>query len=569
MKKLSLKLVRRALALAKPYWFSDEKRNARLLVVLLILLLIGDTEFNVLFNQQSGEFTSALAARKGPRFWHSIRTFFALLVVAVPIYAYYYYVRDRLALNWRRWLTHRYLDRYFKNRNYYQLLNQPEIDNPDQRISEDISSFTTQSLGFLLLFTSGIFQLLAFSRVLWSISTYLVLFVILYASAGTFIAFGVFGEKMVTLYFNQRKREANFRFSLVRIRENAEAIALYRGEGKEQARIQRLFGEAFENFKNLINWTLRLNFFQYSNSLLTLALPSVILAPRVLSGELEVGRIVQAAGAFAAILTALNTLVDSLDSLSRFAASVRRLDSLSHSFVSAQKAINGREKIVTTEGEGLSIEDVTLQTPGYERTLVKGLSLSVPPGQGLMVVGASGLGKSSLFRMVAGLWDSGTGKLERPPTGDIMFLPQHAYMIVGDLRHQLCYPTVTRDISDDELRDVLNRVNLPNLVEAAGGFDAPFDFEKTLSAGERQRLAVARVLLQQPRYALLDEATSALDRDNESALYRQLAATATTLVSVSHHPALVQYHAQVLELTGDGAWQLHAATEFLFTENLE
>ena len=336
MTRLNLKLLTRSFALARPYWFSKEKRKARWLIVLLVVLLVADTEFNVLFNEQSGEFTSALAAREGPRFWHSIQMFFALLVGAVPIYAYYYYVRDKLALNWRRWLTSQFLDRYFKNHGYYRLLAQPEIDNPDQRIADDIASFTQQSLGFLLLFVGGVFQLVAFSKVLWSISGYLVIFLILYAAVGTAIGFGVFGEKMVALYFNQRRREADFRFGLVRIRENAEAIALYHGEGQEQAQVQRLFGQLFANFDKLIRWTLRLNFFQYSQSLLTLVLPSVIIAPRVLSGELEVGRIVQAAGAFAAILSALTLLVESLESLSRFAAAVDRLDTLRGSLSTRQ-----------------------------------------------------------------------------------------------------------------------------------------------------------------------------------------------------------------------------------------
>ena len=566
--KLNLRLLRRAFILAKPYWFSKEKRKARWLVVLLVLLLVGDTEFNVLFNQQSGEFTSALAAREGARFWHSIRVFFALLVGAVPIYAYYYYVRDKLAVNWRLWLTDHFLDRYFKHHAFYQLISRPEIDNPDQRISEDINSFTQQSVGFLLLFVSAVFQLVAFSKVLWSISSYLVFFLIAYAAAGTLIAFGVFGQKMVVLYFNQRRREADFRFGLVRIRENAESIALYRGERQEQVQVQGLFSEVFANYNKLIGWTLRLNFFQYSQSLLTIVLPSVIIAPRVLSGELEVGRIVQAAGAFSAILSALTTLADSLESLSRFAAGVGRLDTLAHSLLPASRKHAARPKIATRKGENLSFDGITMQTPNYERTLVRELSISVPQGQGLMIVGASGLGKSSLLRVIAGLWDSGAGVIERPGPADILLLPQHAYMVRGNLRRQLNYPDLDRKVSDEELHGVLERVNLPGLVEHCGGFDAEFDFEKILSVGERQRLAFARALLNKPRYILLDEATSALDRQNESALYKLLASTGSTLVSVSHHPALVQYHSQVLELKADGGWCVHAAAKFRFNEDL-
>ena len=569
MNTFNPELLRRARALARPYWFAKESRKARWLVVLLLILLVADTEFNVLFNEQSGEFTSALAAQDGPRFWHSIRYFLALLVVAVPIYAYYYFVRDVLGLSWRRWLTNNFLARYFARHAFYHLLSKPEIDNPDQRISEDIAGFTQQSLAFLLLFAGGVFQLVAFSRVLWSISSYLVLFLILYAGAGTLIAFRVFGEKMVTLYFNQRRREADFRFGLVRIRENAESIALYRGEQQEQGQVRRVFNEAYRNYSKLIHWTLRLNFFQYSYSLVTVVLPSIIIAPRVLSGELEVGRIVQAEGAFAAILVSLNLLVDYIENLSRFAAGVDRLDTfvqgLEPSDTNRQPPL---KKILTREADHLSFNDVTLQTPNYERTLVKGLTVSVPTGKGLMIVGASGLGKSSLLRAIAGLWDAGEGSIERPRPEDVLLLPQHAYMILGNLRHQMIYPNLQRNVPDEELRAVLDRVNLHDLPDRCGGFDSELDFERILSAGERQRLAFARVLLHEPRYVLLDEATSALDRENESALYRLLVETSTTLVSVSHHPALVQYHSHVLELMPDAAWQVHAAADFRFNENL-
>lgn len=569
MNKLDLNLLKQSIALAKPYWLSEENRKARWLLVLLVLLLIGDTEFNVLFNEQSGEFTSALAARDSVRFWHSIRTFFGLLLAAVPIYAYYYYVRDTLALNWRRWLTGRFLARYFDNHAFYQLLAKPEIDNPDQRISQDIASVTQQSLSFLIILGSGVFQLLAFGRVLWSISGYLVFFVILYGTLVTLVTFWVFSGRLVSLHFNQRRREADFRFGLVRIRENAESIALYHGERQEQAQVQRLFGELFANFTRLIRWQLRLNFFQYPQSLLLLMLPSIIIAPRVLSGELEVGRIVQAEGAFAAIMSALTILVDNVEYLSLFAAGVGRLDGLAHSLDPAKASTDpARRKIVTREGDRLGFDDITLQTPNYERTLVKELTVSVPPGEGLMIVGASGLGKSSLLRIMAGLWDSGAGTIERPKLEDVLFLPQNAYMIIGSLRNQLIYPNLERSVSDAELRDVLDRVNLPDLVDRCGGFDVEFDFEKVLSVGERQRLAFARVLLKHPRYVLLDEATSALDQENESALYGQLIATSTTFVSVSHHPALVKYHSQVLELTADGGWRLHSAREFRFTEDL-
>jgi putative ATP-binding cassette transporter len=562
MEKPDLSLLTRFGALAKPYWYSEEKRRAWGLLALLALLLLGETAANVQFNELSGEFTSALAAGDGPRFWRSVWLFCAMLAVAVPIYSSYYYVRDKLSIGWRRWLTHRALTSYFADHAYYKLLKEPAIDNPDQRIAEDISTFTIQSLNVLLLFGSSAFQLLAFSKVLWSISRSLVLFLTLYAAAGTLVTVGIFGRKMMSLYFESLKREANFRFGLIRIRENAESIALYRGEAQEQGHVERRFGDIFANFNDLIRWGLRLNLFTYSYGLITLALPSIIIAPRVLSGELEVGRVVEAGGAFGAILGALTVFVDNLEYLSRFAAGVGRLDAFFGKLALPQTVRDaGHSRITIREGRQLAFDNVTLQTPDYDRTLVRDLTAQVRPGEGLLIVGVSGCGKSSLLRSIAGLWDSGSGTLERPKLEELLFLPQQAYMILGCLREQLCYPNIDRPASDAELLEVLARVNLSGLVERCGGLDAQLDFEKDLSVGERQRLAFARVLLNRPRYVLLDEATSALDRENEDLLYRALIATSTTLVSVSHHPALLQYHSQVLELMDDGGWKLGPAAE--------
>ena len=558
-------LLRQFWGIAIPYWRQEEKWKATGLIVLLVALLLGQTGFAVLFNEQTGEFTSALAAHDSERFWQAIRWCLALVAGAVPIYAFYYFVRDTLGNHWRRWLTHRFLVGYFRDRHFYELNARADIDNPDQRIAEDINTFTQRSLFFLLIFIGAALQLIAFSQVLWSIAHELVYFLVVYALAGTLLTVFVFGKPLIGLNFRQLQREADFRFSLVRVREKAEPIALYRGEPQERQQVWRRFIRAFDNFRQLIRNQLFLNLFQYAYSMLTIVLPSALIASRVLSGELEVGRAIQAAGAFAAVLSAISVVIENFEGLSRFAAGIDRLDTFFKLLSSpADPDAQQESTIASVEDTRLALDRVTLQTPRRERTLIQNLSIDVLPGQGLLIVGASGSGKSSLLRALSGLWYAGSGTIFRPEAQDLLFLPQQPYMFLGTLRNQLLYPDLDRPATEAHLLDLLVRVNLPDLAQRFGGLDTEMDWEKVLSIGEQQRLACARVLLVQPRFAILDEATSALDVANETHLYRQLLSTRATLVSVGHRTTLLAYHQQVLELTGDGHWRVHSAQDYQF-----
>lgn len=538
------------------------------LLTLLIVLMLVDTQLAVMLNNQTGEMTSALAEKNGGRFWASARYCLVILSFAIPCYAFYYYMRDLFANQWRRWLTAHFLDGYLKGRKYYELGSHSDIDNPDQRISEDINTFTGRSINFLLIFLGSIMQLIAFSAVLWSISHLLVAVLAVYATVGTVVALYFFGTPLIRLNFWQLQREADFRFSLMRLRENAESVAFYRGENQERAYIDSRFDKVFLNFARLIKKQRTLNLFQRTFSQLTLVLPGVILADGVLSGALEVGRAVQATGAFTAVLSAVGVIVENFESLSRFVAGTERLQTMSNLVLPGaghgSRNDEHREEIETRIGQEIRLESVTLCPPQSERVLIKELSLALRPGDALLITGESGSGKSSLLRAIAGLWHTGSGVIHHPPMEDCFFLPQQPYLQHGTLRSQLIYPSVESTLGDDELLEILAQVHLPRLADQVGGLDAVQDWGKLLSVGEQQRLAFGRVLVHGPKIAILDEATSALDSSNEASLYGRLRESGTTLISIAHRAAVLRHHTHVLKLTGDGGWELHDAGGYEF-----
>ncbi|MEM1241504.1 MAG: ABC transporter ATP-binding protein/permease [Cyanobacteria bacterium P01_H01_bin.26] len=570
MQRFNLQIFRRFWTIAKTYWFSDEKWKARGLLLLIVVLLFAYTGLSVVLNNQRGELISALSAKSESRFWQTVVIFLGVLVVYAPLLAGYTYLRDRLGLAWRRWLTTDFIERYFCDRNFYTISQfTPDIDNPDQRIAEDVKNFTQESLTLALVLADSVLEIIAFSGVLLGISRELVIFLLGYAIIGTLVTVGVFGQPLVRLNFEQLKREANFRFSLVRVRENAEAIAFYQGEAQESTQVTNRFMAAFDNYKRLLGWELGLNGITNAYEFIPFILPALVVAPGIFSGDTEVGKVSEAQGAFIRVFFSLNLIVARFQSLSAFGAGIDRLYDFAATLGHGGEALAPALAAAAPESEesptpiigceiapALALQHLTLQTPNYQRTLIENLSLELGSHSSLLVVGPSGCGKSSLMRAIAGLWTSGNGLIQRPELGQLLFLPQKPYMVLGSLRQQLLYPYPDIELDDTQLKAALKQVNLPDLDDRFGGLDAEEEWSDVLSLGEQQRLSFARVLLHQPAYTILDEATSALDRDNEKQLYQQLAATPTAYVSVGHRQSLETYHQSVLRLAEDHTWQL-------------
>lgn len=563
MNRFDRVLWRRFWTIARPYWFSDAKWPARGLLVIVLLLLLTVNGLNVGISFIWRFIDTALAGKDAPTFWRYIAIYAGIMVVGTPIVVFYSYLQQKLGLRWREWLTQNLLHKYFQHRAYYDINASEGIDNPDQRLAEDVRAFTGNSLSFLLVVLGAVITLISFMGVLWSISAMLSGVLLLYAAVGTVLTV-LIGRRLVGINFDQLRKEADFRYGLVHIRDNAESIAFYRGEGQEAAQVGRRFMEAVRNFDLLIGWQRNLDFFTTGYNFFVRVLPYLVVAPVYLAGQTDFGTITQAAIAFSQIFSALSIVVTRFEQLTAFAASIHRLaDFVDHLEAPTTRPQEVSVIDVTVDDARLALERLTLQTPKGQKTLVRDLSVAVPPGEGLLIVGQSGSGKSSLLRAIAGLWHTGSGRIVRPPLEAMFFLPQRPYMILGSLRDQLLYPNLSADLPEATLRAALTQVNLADLPDRLGGFEAVLDWADVLSLGEQQRLAFARLWLSQPRYAMLDEATSALDVTNEERLYAQLQKMGLTFISVGHRPSLVKYHHHVLELLGDTQWRLYAADEYL------
>lgn len=536
----------------------DKWKQWSLLGLLLFLLLVVNA-LNVILSYAFRFIDTALNQKNADTFWQFMIVYGLVLVAAIPIIVIYRYTRLKLGLMWREWLTKHFLDKYFSHRAYYELDSNAintEVDNPDQRITQDIKSFTTVTLDFLLDILDSILTLFSFSAILYTISKALTWGLLIYAIFGTAVAL-IVGSRLIAINYNQLRLEANFRYSMVRVRDNAESIAFYRGESIERGQVIDRLISAIRNFDLLIIWQSIITLFQLGYNYFTRLIPYIIIAPLYLQGELDFGAIAQASVAFSQVLSALSLITNQIQNITEFAASINRLGEFYESLdpKAFKKEKEQTSFIYTHKSPDVALENVTLHPPNSERTLIENVSLTVSNHSNLLIMGASGTGKSSLLRAIAGLWNSGNGTIYRPDAEAILFLPQKPYMILGTLREQLLYPNTQKEITDEKLKDILKTVNLPNLSDRFD-FEAEENWENVLSLGEQQRVAFARILVTKPRYAILDEATSALDVNNEEKLYQELSRMGTTYISVGHRPTLSQYHQQLLEILDEGNWEL-------------
>ena len=573
MASINRNLIRRVWELARAYWFSQEKWVARGLLAVIITLNLGQVYILVLITEWYNTFYNIIQNYEKDKFFPSLGEFGVLATLHIIVVVYQLYLRQMLEIKWRRWMTDRYLNNWLDDRNFYRMqLFDKQTDNPDQRISEDLRLFASMTLGLSLGLLKSVVTLASFVFILWRLSGplslqlgvttlnipgYLVWFAVGYAIVGTWLTHKI-GRPLIGLNFDQQRFEADFRFSLVRLRENSESVAFYRGEGQEHANFGKRFGRVVYNFRQLMQRQKQLTWFTAGYSQFAIIFPFLVAAPRYFAGEIKLGGLMQISSAFGRVQDALSFFVESYTQLAEWRAVVNRLTSFIENMESVSQAAAAVEdgiKVERCTGSEFRAEDLDVLLPNGD-LLLKGVRLELKPGDALLVSGPSGAGKSTLMRAFAGLWPFGSGSVLIPKQQKTMFVPQKAYLPLGTLKEALLYPDAAAYVPEAEIKDIMALCRLEWLSDQ---LDRTEDWAHVLSLGEQQRIAFARVLLQRPQWLFLDEATSALDEATERHLYKIVRErlTETAVISVGHRSTLNAWHTMKLTIEGsEGKWSI-------------
>jgi len=545
--------------LVVPYFKSEDARYAIPLLLGAIALTFTGVGLEKVFNDWYGRFYDALQNKDEPTFWREIITFSWLAALFIINGATRAIVSPYLRLRWRRWLTRHYLAHWLDGQGYYRIELARSVDNADQRIAEDLRFLGEYTMQLFLGLLNAVATLITFLIILWDLSGplslafigidvvipgYMAVAALLYAVIGTFLA-NLVGRRLIPLNFMRQRFEANFRFALVRVRENAEGIALYKGEQREADNLNLRFADVFANGWRVLFTNVQLAFYQTSYGQIAIIFPFLVSAPRYFAGAITLGVVMQTVSAFGQVQTSLSFFVDNYTLLAELRAVMDRLKGLQVATDEWPAAT-----IVDVEARGgatdVSADALTLTLPNGQ-ALLSDARIDLPKGRATLISGASGSGKSTLFRALAGIWPFGQGHVTIPAGARVLFLPQKPYIPIGTLRDAVKYPDELSTASDAEIVAALQAAQLGHLT---GRLDEEAHWSNTLSGGEQQRLAVARALVFKPDWLFMDEATASLDEPAEAALYGALKERlpGTTIVSIGHRPTLKQWHDRRLEL---------------------
>jgi putative ATP-binding cassette transporter len=553
MRSIDRRAWSRWLAITTPFFTSEDRRLALTKLGLLLALLVLVSVLNVVNSYVGRDFMSAIASRDGNLYiryaWFYLGVFAAQTAVAV----FARFAEQRLGLAWRQWLTHHLFTVYLANNAFNRLRSREDIDNPDQRITDDVRVFTTTSLSFILILLNTAITIIAFAGVLWSITPWLFLTAVAYAAVGSLLTV-VVGRQLVGLNMAQLKKEADFRYELIRVREHAEPVALLRREQTEGSRLDDRLHALVDNFTAIIYVNRNLGFFTNGYNYLIQITPVLIVAPLYVRGAVEFGVVTQSMMAFSTILGAFSLVVVQFQQITEFAAVVTRLGTL---WDALHEGPAGPVVEDVPGSDRVAYENLTLRRAKDDRLLVGGLTVTVPAGHRLLIRGPNEAAAGALVRATAGLWRWGEGRIVRPGRDEVMFIPQYAFTALGSLRDQL----VVNDhhLADDLTLAALREVGLGPLVEQVGGLDVSRDWSTVLSERERQTLAFARMILSKPRFVFLDYATDALDPGRRRHLYDVMRKAGMSYITAGDTPDLADYHDMTLVLKDDGQWDSFAA----------